>query len=325
MATYTQTMAQAALLVNDELVRGVAEDFITINPMYSYLPWTGYDGQAIIVNRELTLGKAGVLAFGTTSTDNALVSTHKGAATFTSKTFTATKLIADAEMDGLVQAQSVSDGVDQIAIEISSKAKNIGRLFQTGMATGTGTSPQMNSLDSMNDGTQVTTASTTGGTGDSISFVLLDELCDLVKSKDGQVDWIMLPSRTLRAIKVLYRGLGGAMPYDVLVMPDGTSRSVYKFEDIPVFKNEYLSVEETANGAGLTGGVLTSVWAGVWDDGSRKVGLSAIHPAAVPAGIVVHPVGYKEDYDQEIWRIKQYANMALFNMKGLARLYSINN
>lgn len=321
MATYTQTLTEAARLINNEIVKGVAEDIITINPIYSYMPWMGYDGQAIVVNRELTLGGAGVLAFGATATSNALVSTHKSAATFTKTTFTATKLIADAEMDGLVQAQSVSAGVDQIAIEISSKAKNIGRLFQQGMATGTGSSPQMNSLHSMCSTSQYTTAATT----QVLSFALLDELLDLVKAKDGQVDFIMMPARTMRALKVLYRALGGVPMSEVVNMPDGTTRQVYMYEDIPVFKNEYLPVVETANAAAISGGALTSVWAGVWDDGSQKVGLSAIHPSSVPAGIVVHPVGYKETYDQEIWRIKQYANMALFNRKGLARLPSISN
>jgi hypothetical protein len=245
----------------------------------------------------------------------------KGASTFTQQTFSATKIIGDAEMDGLVQAQSVGAGVDQTALEISLKAKKVGRLFQQGMATGTGTSPQMNSLHSMCDATQYTTASTT----QTLSFALLDELLDLVKSKDGEVDWIMMPARTLRSLKALYRGLGGTMPTHVLKMPDGTSRVMYLYEDIPVFKNEYLPVVETANGAAVTGGALTSVWAGCWDDGSQKIGFAGIHPVAVPGGIMVHPIGHKESKDEEIWRIKQYANVALFNRKGLARLPSISN
>jgi hypothetical protein len=305
----------AALLINDDLVSGVAEDIITINPFFHYLPFQGYVGQGIIVNRELVLGTTEVASVGQTIT-------AKAAATFTSRTFRATKLIGDAEMDGLVQAQSVSAGVDQVAIEISSKAKSIGRLFQQGMATGNGTLPNMNSFHSLCDATQYTTASATAR---PISFALLDELIDLVKSKDGNCDFLMMPARTLRSLKVLYRALGGTMPTHVLTMPDGTTRSIYMYEDIPVFKNEYLSVAETANGAALTGGAMSSVWAGVFDDGTQKVGVSAIHPASVPGGIMVHPVGSKEDFDIEIWRVKQYANIALFNRKGLARLASISN
>lgn len=310
----TQTLAQAALLINNEIVKGVAEDIITLNPMFSMLPFIGYEGQGLIVNRELTLGATSVLAVGAT-----INATIKGASTFTRKTFSATKLIGDAEMDGLVQAQSASAGVDQIAIEISAKAKSIGRLFQTGMATGTGTTPQMNSFHSLCDSTQYTTASTTH----SISFALLDELLDKVVIKDGQVDFIIMPARTIRAYKVLLRALGGTPADWVVTLPDG--RTTISYEGIPIFKNEYLSVTETANGAALTGAALTSVWAGVWDDGSQKVGIAGIHPMSVPAGLVVEPVGAAETRDMNIWRVKQYANFALFNRKGLARLTSIAN
>jgi hypothetical protein len=312
----TQTLVEAARLINNEIVKGVAIDIISINTIFSFMPFTGYNGQGIIVNLELTLGGADELAVGGT-----INSTMKAASTFTRQTFTATKIIGDAEMDGLVQAQSVSAGVDQTALEISLKAKKVGRLFQQGMATGTGTSPQMNSLASMCSTSQYTTAATT----QVLSFELLDELCDLIKAKDGEVDWMQMPARTLRSLKVLYRNLGGTMPTHVLTMPNGTNRTLYLYEDIPVFKNEYLSVVETANGAALSGGALTSVWGGCWDDGSQKVGLAGIHPAGVPAGIMVHPIGYKETKDEEIWRIKQYANVALFNRKGMARLTSISN
>jgi len=308
----TQTLAEAAKLINNEIVAGVAEDIITINQMFSVLPFVGYDGQAILVNRENALGDSQVLAVDGTIT-------AKAAATYVQTSFAATKLIGDAEMDGLVQAQSASAGVDQLAIEVRSKAKSIGRLFQTGMATGTGTSPQMNSFHSLVDAAQYTTASA----GQAISFALLDELLDLVKSKDGQVDFISMPARTMRSFKVLLRALGGTAADWVVTLPDG--RTTIGYEGIPIFKNEYLSVVETANGAALTGGALTSVWAGCFDDGSQKVGVAGINPSSVPAGLMVEAIGAQEAKDSAIVRIKQYANLVNFNRKGLARLPSINN
>ena len=310
----TQTLAQAGLLVQDELITGLVNDYITINPMYDLLPWTGYEGQAILVNRELTLGPTEKASIGATITGTA-----KTASTFTQKTFTATKLIGDAEMDGLVQAQSSSAGVDQISVEVSLKAKSLGRLFQQGMALDDGASPNMNSFHSLVDATQYTTAATT----QTLSFELLDELLDLIKSKDGDVDWIMLPARTMRSYRALLRGLGGTPGDWVMEMPSG--RKVMSYEGIPMFKNEWLSITETANGAALTTGALTSVWAGNFDDGSNKIGIAGIHPASVPAGIQVQFVGAQEDKDVDIWRVKQYANFALFSRKGLGRLTSISN
>jgi len=310
----TQTLAEAGKLIQDDLVSGVVEDIITVNPIFSVLPFNAYTGQAVIVNRENALGNSQVLAIDGTIT-------AKAAATYTQNTYTATKLIGDAELDGLVAAQSASAGVDQIANEISSKAKSIGRLFQTGMATGTGTSPQMNSFHSLVDASQYTTASA----GQALSFTLLDELLDLVLAKDGEVDFIMMPKRTLRSFRSLVRAQGGADEKIVFEMPNGQTRNVSAYEGIPIFKNDYLSVTETANGAALTTGTLTSVWAGVFDDGSEKVGVAGIHPAGLPAGVSVEPVGPQESKDTSIWRVKQYANFVNFNRRGLARLPSINN
>lgn len=310
----TQTLVEAKKLINNQIVLGVAEDIITTNPMWQTMPWTGYDGQAILVNRENALGDAQHLEIGGTIT-------AKSAATFTQTPFTAVTTIGDAEMNGLVKAQSASDGVDQLAIEISSKAKSVGRLLQTGVATGTGTSPQLHSLHTLCDATQYTTASA----GQALSFALLDELCDLVKAKDGQVDYLFMSGRTLRSYKALVRALGGVDQVMVFTMPNGTERTVSTYEGIPIFQNSYLSVAETANGAALTGGVLTSVYAGCWDDGSMKIGCSMIYPNGVPVGIDVQMVGVAETKDEEIVRVKSYSNFVNFNRRGLARLTSINN
>lgn len=310
----TQTLAEAQKLIRNEIVAGVAEDIFTTNPIWAVMPWTGYEGQALLVNRENALGDAQHLAVGGTIT-------AKSAATFTQVPFTAVTTIGDAELNGLVAAQSRSAGVDQLAVEISSKAKSVGRLLQTGIATGTGVSPQLHSLHTLTDATQYTTASA----GQALSFALLDELLDLVKAKDGEVDWLLMPARTLRAYRTLVRALGGTNETIIFDMGNGRTRDVDVYNGIPIFKNDYLSVTETANGAALTGGALTSVYAGVWDDGSQKVGVSMIYPDGTPVGIQVEQIGAAESKDEQIVRVKSYSNFASFNRRGIARLPSINN
>jgi hypothetical protein len=263
----------------------------------------------------VTLGTSEVNAVDATITATA-------AAAFTQATYTATRLIGDVQMDELVQIQSLGGGADQLAIEISSKAKSIARLFQTGMATGTGTSPQMNSLHSLCDSSQYTTA-TGGTTSQALSFALLDELMDLVKAKDGDVDWMMMPERTLRSYRVLLRALGGVTASEIITFPDG--RQTMGYSGIPIFKNQFLSVAETADGAALTGGAMTSVWAGCFDDGSEKVGIAGINPIGAPAGITAKPVGAMETKDSMLFRVVQYANFVSCNRRGLARLTSISN
>ena len=308
----SQTLAEAKKLINNEIVQGVVEDIISINPIYNLLPFADYSGQAILVNREEALGDAAFYAVDATITS-------KNPANFVQVPYSATKIIGDVEMDGLVQATSASAGVDQLAVEISSKAKKIGRLFQEGMATGTGTSPAMYSLHSLCDPAQYTSASA----GQALSFELLDSLLDLVKAKDGMVDWIMMAPRTMRSYKALLRALGGTPADWVVTLADG--RTTIGYEGTPIFKNEYLPTVETANGAALSGGALTSVYAGCFDDGTRRVGISGIYPAGTPAGVVIENVGMSEDKDSRIVRVKQYANFVNFNRRGLARLTSINN
>lgn len=310
----TQTLAEAQKLIRNEIVAGVAEDIFTTNPIWAVMPWTGYEGQALLINRENALGDAQHLAVGGTIT-------AKSAATFTQVPFTAVTTIGDAELNGLVAAQSRSAGVDQLAVEISSKAKSVGRLLQTGIATGTGVSPQLHSLHTLTDATQYTTASA----GQALSFALLDELLDLVKAKDGEVDWLLMPARTLRSYRTLVRALGGTNETIIFDMGNGRTRDVDVYNGIPIFKNDYLSVAETANGAALTGGALTSVYAGVWDDGSQKVGVSMIYPDGTPVGIQVEQIGAAESKDEQIVRVKSYSNFASFNRRGIARLPSINN
>lgn len=310
----TQTLAEAQKLIQNELVSGVVEDVITTNPLWQVMPWTGYTGQAILVNRENALGDAQHLAVGGTIT-------AKAASTFVQTPFTAVTTIGDAELNGLVAAQSQSAGVDQLAVEISSKAKSVGRLLQTGIATGTGSSPQLHSYHTLTDASQFTTASA----GQALSFELLDELLDLVKAKDGEVDYMTLPSRTLRAYRTLVRALGGVNETIAFDMGNGRTRNIDVYNNIPMFQNDYLSVTETANGAALTTGALTSIYAGCWDDGSGKIGQSMIHPEGSMIGFDVSIVGESETKDETIARVKSYSNFVNFNRRGLARLTSINN
>jgi len=317
----TQTLAEAAKLIQDDLISGIAEDIISINPLFDLLPFQGFEGQGFIFNREMTLGGA---EFHTT-VGATISATAKAASAVTQLTVSAIKLIGDAEIDGLVQATSQGAGVDQVAIEVSSKAKNISRMYQKGLAgydyEATAAVTSMNSIPGQVDATQVTTAATTAGR--AISFVLLDELLDLVKSKDGQVDFIMMAPRTIRSYKVLLRALGGTPAEWVVTLPGG--RTTIGYEGIPIFKNEYLSVEETVNAGAITGGAMTSVYAGVFDDGTRKIGVSGVYPVGGNYGINVEAVGAQEAKDVKIWRVKWYTNFINFNRRGLARLTSITN
>lgn len=299
--------------VRDQLIAGIVEDIYTTNAIYNFIPWLGFAGSGISVNRENTLGDAQFLAVGGTIT-------AKAASVVDQVLFEATTIIGDAEINKKQIAESNSDKNDVVAIEVSSKAKSVGRIIQQGIATGTGSAPAMNSMHSLIDSGQYTTSNGVGGA--VLAFTMLDELIDLVKSKDGLVDWLMMNGREIRAYRALLRALGGTVPTIDVQMGKKTIK-VNEYNGIPIFQNDFLSIVETDDGAALTGGAQSSIYAGNWDDGTKKIGCGLIYPEATPLGIAFEPVGAMETKDEDIYRVKSYTNFATFNKRGIARLTGI--
>jgi hypothetical protein len=307
----TMTLAEFKKRTPEKLIAGVVEDIYVTNPVWKFMPWIPFAGAGISVNRENTIGDAQFLAIGGTIT-------AKAASVVDQILFGPTTAIGDAEINDLQVIMSGSDQNDVVATEISSKAKSVGRLMQQGIATGDGSDPNMNSLHSMVDSGQYVTQ-TAGGV--ALGYDALDELIDKVKSKDGAVDWMMMNGRDIRQFRALQRAAGGLRPIDVQ-MGDRTIQ-IQQYNGIPIFQNDWLPVTETDDGAALTGGALSSVYAGVWDDGTKKIGASMIYPQGTPAGVTVENIGAMETRDERIYRVKAYMNFAIFNRRGVARLTGV--
>lgn len=303
----TVTLAESAKLALDELVAGVIENIITVNQIYEMLPFDGIAGNSLAYNRENVLGDAGVFGVGDTITT-------KAPATFTQVNSNLTSIIGDAEVNGLIQATR-SEINDQEAVQIASKAKSVGRQYQAMMITGTGAGNQFPGLVSLCDASQKVFAGTNGG---ALTFAHLDELLDLVVDKDGQVDYIMANARSIRSYKALLRALGGTGADDVYEMPSG--KRVIAYSGVPIFRNDYIPLNQTRG----TGTNLTSIFAGTFDDGSRKHGIAGL-TAENEAGIQVQDVGVSETKDETITRVKWYAGLALFSLKGLAAVEGLTN
>lgn len=302
------TLSESAKLAQDDLVAGVIENVITVNPFYDILPFDGIEGNSLAYNRENVVADSQVLGVGGTIT-------AKGAATFTQVNSNLTTIIGDAEVNGLIQATRSGDGNDQQAIQIASKAKSVGRRFQDMLITGTGASDQFVGLLGLCAAGQ---KAATGANGKALGFDVLDELLDLVTDKDGEVDYFMMHSRTIRSYMALLRALGGASINEVVTLPSG--REVPAYRGVPIFRNDWNPVNQVKG----TGSNQTTVLAGTLDDGSRMHGISGL-TAAQMAGINVVPVGESESKDESITRIKWYAGLALFSEKGLAAADGITN
>lgn len=303
------TLTESAKLAQDELVAGVIENVITVNEMFDLLPFDGIDGNALAYNRENVLGDVQVGGVGTTIT-------AKNPATFTHVTSTLTTIIGDAEVNGLIQATRSSDGNDQTAVQVASKAKSAGRKYQDQLINGDGTANTFTGLTGLVAAGQTISANNGAANGAALSFEDLDALIDLVTDKDGQVDYIMMHGRTRRKYLALLRALGGTSPGDIYTMPSG--RQVPAYRGIPIFRNDWIPINQTQG----TSVNATSVFAGTFDDGSRTHGIAGL-TAATEAGIKVKYVGEKEDADESITRVVWYCGLALFSEKGLAMLEGV--
>lgn len=298
------TLAESAKLAQDELVAGIIENVITINHMFEVLPFDNINGNALAYNRENVLGDVDTEGVGDTVG-------AKAAATFTNVTSSLTTIIGDAEVNGLIQATRSSDGNDQTAVQIASKAKSAGRKYQDLFINGVSGGTEFDGLLTLCVDGPTGQMVDTGVNGGALSFPFLDELLDLVVDKDGQVDYITMPRRTRRSYYALLRGLGGASINEVITLPSGATVPAYL--GVPIFVNDYIPVNQTKG----TGSDQTTIFAGTFDDGSRQHGIAGL-TAENASGIQVVDVGEAEGKDEHIWRVKWYCGLALFSEKGLA-------
>lgn len=307
------TLAESAKLALNELIAGVIENVITVNHFFHVLPFDGIDGNALAYNRENALGDVDVYGVDDTIT-------AKNPATFTSVTSSLTTIMGDAEVNGLIQATRSGDGNDQRAIQVASKAKSCGRKYQDMLVNGAGVGNQFSGMLSLVDASQSIIQDTAGTTtnGGPLSFSALDNLIDLVTDKDGNVDYLMMNSRTIRSYYALLRALGGASIGDVVELPSGTKVPAYR--DIPIFRNDWVPLTQTQGNVATC----TTVLCGTLDDGSRQHGISGL-TASSAAGMIIEDVGISQSKDNTITRVKWYSGLALYSLKGLAALTGVTN
>ena len=315
------TLVESAKLAQDELVAGVIENIITVNQSFQALPFDDIDGNSLKYNRESVLGGVGVTGVGTTLDDSTDLNPITGetapvkaAATFTEVYSGLTTILGDAQVNGMIEATRSAEN-SQSGVQIASKAKHCGRVFQFMMVNGTGTGNQFDGLINLCAAGQTITSATDG---QNISFDILDNLMDLVTVKDGMVDYFMMHARTRRAYRALLRALGGASVNEVVELPSG--EEVIAYSGVPIFRNDYIPITQT-QGAWTAA---TTVFAGTFDDGSRTNGLAGL-TAKNASGINVVDVGESETADERIYRVKWYAGLALFSEKALACAPGIKN
>lgn len=302
------TLVEAAKVQQNALIQGVIESIVTVNFMYQRMPFDQIVGNALLYTRENAL--AGVAPIGIGGGSNAVPAAAKTPATFTPVTTPLKAMIGDALVDHFIQTTS-SNTNDQTGLQVASKAKSLGREYQRQLILG---NSSVNALEF--DGLEVLTPAgqTILAASADLTFDYLDQLLSMVKAKDGAVDFLMAPDIAIRKYYALLRGLGGAGIGEVITLPDGQQIPLYR--GVPIIRNDWIPVEGTAPNK------TTDIYAGTFDDGSRKVGIAGL-TSIVQSGIFVSGVGEAEESNDIITRLRFYASLAVFTELGIAKLDTV--
>jgi hypothetical protein len=267
------SLVEAARLSKNLLVEGIVADIISVDEWFQFLPFVVFEGLAYTFTREKTLASASFAAPGTALNQAAF----QGGATFANVNVNLTAIIADIILDGQIEDQ-FSETNDQLQVQISSKAKAVARLYMNSIvnAQSTGALVQSNNgpigildrfhgmasiLDAeqgntddvnhpfYNNGSPTQTlqlveddpsSARLARQGRVMTLEDMDDLIDRVTA--ARPDFIMMHSRDIRILRVLLRNTGGGTDAAQIQRKGlGNDRPMLHYQDIPVFRNDFVS------------------------------------------------------------------------------------
>lgn len=287
---------EAEKLSQEQLLRGVIEEFIDKEQLFALLPFSPVTGKALAYNREKTLATGDWLDVN----DNVNESTS----TFDEVTTRLRALIGDVDVDKFLDG-TMSEHNSQRAIQIASKLKGMRNQFKDALINGSTANKQFDGLKAL-----VTAEHILDGTGKSIAFSMLDELRDAVKLG---ADVIMMRPEHIRAYRALLRTMGGNTA-SMIQIPN-FAQPILAHDGIPIIVNEYIKKVDAG------GGVFTAdIYAAKLDEGN---GLHGLFASGLPAGFVIEDVGTVQNKDATRTRIKLYTGLALKSTHALAKVGSV--
>ena len=304
------TMAQAALLTQDQLIQGVAKHILTVDLFANTLPFVATNAKSLVINRELTeSGSAFVDING---------STNATGATVTQDVYPLGRIVGDVEVDDFEQV-AMSSINDQMGLQTELKSKAVGRKWKDAIITGTGTFPQFSGISNLVDASQIVEASSTTSDG-SLTLALLDQLLDQVTAKDGEVDFLLMNATMRRKFRALVRAQGFSNEEVELgfldpITGDRGTQKVHAYDGIPIFRNDFIGTETVNGGSGKH-----RIYAGVYGEGEGLVGLS---PSDTDPGIRISVPFLSETKDATLRRVKMYTGLGRYSKRALAKLSNL--
>lgn len=287
---------EAEKLSQEELLRGVIEEFIDQEQLFALMPFSPVTGKALAYNREKTLATGDWLDVNET--------VNESASTFDEVTTRLRALIGDVDVDKFLDA-TMSEHNSQRAIQIASKLKGMRNQFKDALINGQEANKQFNGLQQLVTASHILDAAQT-----NIAFSMLDELRDAVKLG---ADVIMMRPEHIRAYRALLRTMGGNTA-SMIQIPN-FAQPILAHDGVPIIANEY--IKKVDAGAGV---FTSDIFAVKLDEGN---GLHGLFAAGTPAGFVIEDIGTVQSKDATRTRIKMYTGLALKSTHALAKVGNV--
>lgn len=277
------SLTDAAVLSNNMLVEGIIADIVTVDEWFKHLPFVVFEGLAYTFTREASLAKADFASPGT----NLNASKYQDGATFQPVNVNLAAIIADIIIDGQIEDQ-FSETNDQLQVQISAKAKQIARIYMNAIVNARrsasltqanngpiGLADRFNGMASILDAEQGNAddvnhpfynagaaTQTLGLVEDDVASARngrpgrvfsLEDLDDLIDRVTGaKPDFLMMNSREIRTLRTLLRNTGGGTDaYMIQQQGLGNARPQLMYQDIPVFRNDFISKADAVNSVTL--------------------------------------------------------------------------
>ena len=308
MAFLTSSLATIGANVhhNNPIAAGVANTIATVAPWFEFVPYIPVEGKALTRQYQVD---ADLTKFTDESTDLSTDPTTSAQLTSTAHTFEIKSVVGQAQVGQLNSAGASANGVDLMAIAVEGKARDIARKVYKQVATGKtdGDALGFEGLqDDLTGAANLLGTALDGTAASSDILTLMDTLLDGVTAKDGQVDWIMMPSAVMNKFREKARSLNA---FEYITTPI-TNRNILAYQGIPIFRNDYIPVKNTDQ---------YNIYAGCWEDGTGN-GVAMLYPSTVPGGIITEDLGVSERYLANLTRVVQHTAFGVLNTKGIEHM-----
>lgn len=307
------SLAEAAVLSQNDLQRGVIEAFIYEGYVLDRIPLLPIEGNAYAYNVELTLPGAAFRAVNAGYTEST--------GTVNQLTETLKILGGDADVDTFIQ-QTRSNLNDQRAIQTTMKVKAATVAYQDAFINGD-TAVDANEFDGLKKrltGSQVIDTATNGlpiiGADDAARHLFLDKLDEAIDAVNGTPAALYMNRKARTQLRSSARRLGF---WDRT--RDEFGRRVETYNDIPMLDlgkdlagADIITVTETQGSSNVS----SSIYVTAWSPDESQAGVTGL----TNGGVQVRDLGEQDATPVLRTRIEFFCGLAVFG-KGASRLRGV--